>query len=235
MRQEWPIKPSWIIRFFRPMACEPSMAWSPCCPMVNLERFLSRWINRWIGEFYFQRNPGKKILLNIYSFGIFIPRFIRRVIYYSVSTIVRFWKPSDIIFILFHVIDNILYCISKFPGCNVSFDSFFSRIISPFLLFFSLHCPRSRTICLNSSRIQMILSKWFFSACSNTSDIETIYIFLPSRKSRILFPYRRFHILCASCIRNDLLLRRIIKLCKILLFSPKDFLATTYLVSLFSI
>lgn len=65
MRQEWPIKPSWIIPFFRPMACEPSMAWSPCCPMVNLERFLSRWINRWIGEFYFQRNPGKKILLNI--------------------------------------------------------------------------------------------------------------------------------------------------------------------------
>lgn len=196
MRQEWPIKPSWIIPFFRPMACERvhGLITNLVGPMVNLERFLSRWINRWIGEFYFQRNPGKKILLNIpttvYSFPVSFP--VLSTIRYRL--LFDSWKPSDIIFILFHVIDNIFYCISKFASCNVSRSIRSFHAFSSYF-FFSLHCPRSRTICLNSSRTFYPNDFFFFLAYSNTDRISKryIYIFLPSRKSRILlFSYRRF-------------------------------------------
>lgn len=162
-------------------------------PMVNLERFLSRWINRWIGEFYFQRNPGKKILLNIpttvYSFPVSFP--VLSTIRYRL--LFDSWKPSDIIFILFHVIDNILYCISKFASCNVSrsirsFHAFSSYFFFPFIV----HDLEQFVWIQAEPFIQMI---FFFLAYSNTDRISKryIYIFLPSRKSRILlFSYRRF-------------------------------------------
>lgn len=181
MRQEWPIKPSWIIPFFRPMACERvhGLITNLVGPMVNLERFLSRWINRWIGEFYFQRNPGKKILLNIptpvYSFPVSFP--VLSTIRYRL--LFDSWKPSDIIFILFHVIDNILYCISKFASCNVSRSIRFFHAFSSYF-FFSLHCPRSRTICLNSSRTFYPNDFFFFSVFEYGSDIEKIYLYFSS-------------------------------------------------------
>lgn len=161
MRQEWPIKPSWIIPFFRPMACERvhGLITNLVGPMVNLERFLSRWINRWIGEFYFQRNPGKKILLNIpttvYSFPVSFP--VLSTIRYRL--LFDSWKPSDIIFILFHVIDNILYCISKFASCNVSRSIRSFHAFCSYFFFF----PSLSTISNNLFEFKPnLLSKWFF-------------------------------------------------------------------------
>lgn len=182
MRQEWPIKPSWIIPFFRPMACERvhGLITNLVGPMVNLERFLSRWINRWIGEFYFQRNPGKKILLNIpttvYSFPVSFP--VLSTIRYRL--LFDSWKPSDIIFILFHVIDNILYCISKFASCNVSRSIRSFHAFCSYFFFF----PSLSTISNNLFEFKPnLLSKWFFfffSVFEYGSDIEKIYLYFSS-------------------------------------------------------
>lgn len=107
--------------------------------MVNLERFLSRWINRSIEEFYFQRNPGKKILLNIsfdslYSFAVS----------FALSTI-RYRPLFDFenlrILSLFFSKSSIISFIVSQSSPIAMFDSFFSRIISFPVIFFFFFFP----------------------------------------------------------------------------------------------